>query len=65
LQKKLLLEWCVRDVELDPVPLPLQPVGASGASLLELFVCMPLQVDPSKIIWTPYDASHEYATFKS
>lgn len=24
-----------------------------------------LQVDPSKIIWTPYDASHEYATFKS
>jgi hypothetical protein len=27
-------------------------------------VCV-LQVDPSKIIWTPYDASHEYATFKS
>uniref|UniRef100_A0A383W7X2 Histone acetyltransferase n=1 Tax=Tetradesmus obliquus TaxID=3088 RepID=A0A383W7X2_TETOB len=23
-----------------------------------------LQVDPSKIIFTPYDASHEYATFK-
>jgi hypothetical protein len=25
----------------------------------------PLQVDPSKIIFTPYDASHEYATFKA
>ncbi|KAF6266503.1 MYST family histone acetyltransferase [Scenedesmus sp. NREL 46B-D3] len=24
-----------------------------------------LQVDPSKIIFTPYDASHEYATFKA
>eukprot|EP00879_Flechtneria_rotunda_P015529 GHRR01016240.1.p1 GENE.GHRR01016240.1~~GHRR01016240.1.p1 ORF type:complete len:607 (+),score=179.00 GHRR01016240.1:807-2627(+) len=23
-----------------------------------------LQVDPSKIIWTPYDATHEYASFK-
>jgi hypothetical protein len=28
-------------------------------------VCVDVQVDPSKIIWTPYDASHEYATFKS
>lgn len=26
--------------------------------------CAVLQVDPSKIIFTPYDASHEYATFK-
>jgi hypothetical protein len=24
-----------------------------------------VQVDPSKIIFTPYDASHEYATFKA
>ena len=33
--------------------------------LLLLLLLLRVQVDPSKIIWTPYDASHEYATFKS